>query len=152
MNVRAGALLLALGTAAWPQETSKKPITVEDLYRVDGPRAVVLSKDGTKAAFARAWIDPETRQDRSSLWLVDGSADKARALEAGEPDARSPLFSPDGRRIAFLSTRHRPKGWTPTPPVPPESDPATDLWVISADGGDAYLCKLANHCSGWNAG
>ena len=53
-------------------------------------------------------------------------------MEAGEPDARAPVFSPDGRWIAFLSTRARPEGWKQTPPAPPESDPATDIWLIPA--------------------
>ena len=53
-------------------------------------------------------------------------------MEAGEPDARAPVFSPDGRWIAFLSTRARPEGWKQTPPAPPESDPATDVWLIPA--------------------
>jgi dipeptidyl aminopeptidase/acylaminoacyl peptidase len=137
MTIRAAALLLSLALAPPAQEAAKSPITVDDLYRADAPRSLVLSSDGARAAYSRAWIDPETRRDRFSLWVVDGNREKARALEAGEPDARSPLFSPDGRRIVFHSTRPRPQGWRQTPPVPPESDAATDLWVISADGGEA---------------
>lgn len=117
------ALLLAVQDA--------KPITVEDLYRFEGPRSAVLSPAGDRAAYARGWIDAATREERSSLWI------DRRALEEGEPDARSPIFSPDGRWIVFLSTRPRPKGWKETPPAPPESEAATDLWLIPAAGGAA---------------
>src|SRR6185436_19392480 len=115
-------LLLALQAA---------PVSVDDLYRMEGPRTPVLSPAGDRAAYARGWIDPETRQERSSLWI------DRKPMEDGEPDARSPIFSPDGKLIVFLSTRPRPKGWKETPPAPPESEPAVDLWLIPAAGGRA---------------
>src|SRR5207244_2746382 len=37
--------------------------------------------------------------------------------------------------IAFLSTRPRPTGWKSVPPVPPQSDPAVDLWLLPTAGG-----------------
>lgn len=107
------------------------PITVEDLYRLEGPRTPVLSPAGDRAAYARGWIDAETREERSSLWV------DRKAAEEGEPDARAPIFSPDGKWIAFLSTRPRPKGWKETPPAPPESEVAVDLWLIPTAGGRA---------------
>jgi dipeptidyl aminopeptidase/acylaminoacyl peptidase len=137
MKIRTCALLLLLAGAGGAQEGAKTPLSVEDLYRSDVPKALALSRDGALAVYVRAWIDPETRQERNSLWLVDGSREKARALERGEPDGRSPLFSPDGRWIVFHSTRPRPQGWRQTPSVPSESDPATDLWVLPTDGGEA---------------
>ena len=107
------------------------PVAIEDLYRVEGPRQAALSPTGDRAAYIRGWIDPATREERGSLWL------DRRPMEEGEPDARSPVFSPDGKWIAFCSTRPRPEGWTPTSPAPPESDPAVDLWVIPTSGGKA---------------
>ncbi len=131
MTIRLLALVLAIGAVAGAQDAARTPILVEDLYRADGPRNVVLAKSGRMAAYVRAWIDPETKRERSSLWINDGTP---RPLEKGEPDARMPRFSPDGRWLAFLSTRPRPQGWKQTPPAPPESEPATDVWIIPADG------------------
>ncbi|HVE39640.1 MAG TPA: S9 family peptidase [Planctomycetota bacterium] len=137
MRIRTCSLLILLACAAGAQDGAKTPISVEDLYRSDAPKSLALSRDGAQAVYVRAWVDAETRQERNSLWLVDGSREKTRALERGEPDGRSPQFSPDGRWILFHSTRPRPQGWRQTPPAPPESDPALDLWVLPADGGDA---------------
>ena len=137
MTIRVGCWLLALAAVAGTQDVPKKPISIEDLYRSDAPRTPALSKDGANVVYVRAWIDPETRRERNSLWLAEGSRDKTRALETGEPDARFPQCSPDGRWILFHSTRPRPQGWKQTPPVPEESDPATDLWLLRSDGGDA---------------
>ena len=82
------------------------------------------SPDGKNPAFIRQWIDREKKQDRSSLWFVEGKRENARALEKDEPDARAPIFSPDGKWIAFLS--YRP-GQIPATP-----EGKKQLYVISA--------------------
>src|SRR4051812_4336935 len=98
---------------------SSKLLSIPDLYRLDTPTASALSPDGKRLAYVRQWNDPKTKTTRTSLWLVEGNRDKARPLEKDEPDARAPVFSPDGKWIAFLSTRPRPQGWKQTPSVPP---------------------------------
>lgn len=118
-------------------EPATKPLTVDDLYRLESPQSLVLAPDGKSAVFVRQWIDPERKEERHALWLVEGSRERTRPLEAGEPDARTPLYSPDGKWIAFLSTRPRPEGWRPTPPVPRASDPAVDVWLLPTSGGPA---------------
>jgi dipeptidyl aminopeptidase/acylaminoacyl peptidase len=132
-------LLLAASALATGQTpvAAKKPLAVEDLYRFDAPRDAALAPDGKSLAYARQWIDAKEKAERSSLWLVGGDAAKARPAEKGEPDARAPVYSPDGKWVAFLSTRPRPGGWKQTPPAPPQSDPATDVWLIPTKGGEA---------------
>ncbi|MDB5312938.1 MAG: hypothetical protein JWO38_7140 [Gemmataceae bacterium] len=115
----------------------KRLLTVDDLYRLDGPRDTALSPDGRAAVFVRQWIDPDTKTERMSVWRVGRERDTGSPAEPGEPDARAPVYSPDGKWVAFLSTRPRPDGWKRTPPAPPESDPATDVWLIPAAGGAA---------------
>ena len=122
---------LVLAAVLAPTVTHAQPksplLTVEDLYRFDGPRATALSPDGTAAVFIRQWIDAESKLERTSLWRVTGSRD-AVAAEPGEPDARALVYSPDGKWIAFLSTRPRPDGWKPTPPVPPGNGMRLPSW------------------------
>ena len=119
-----------LAVASFAEEL--KRLTPDDIYRLEGPQSVVVSPTTDAAAVIRRWIDGETKQERLSLWWKDASG--YRALENGEPDARSATFSPDGKWIVVRSTRPRPEGWKQTPAVPLQSDPATDLWLISADG------------------
>ena len=127
-------LLPASGTLTG-QPTGKKPLAVQDLHQLDGPRDAALSPDGKSLVYVRDWIDKE-RTDRLSLWLVEGDRANARPVEKSEPNARSPVFSPDGKWIAFLSTRPRPESGEQIPRVPPQSDPATDIWLVPAAGGE----------------
>jgi acylaminoacyl-peptidase len=129
--------LLLAGLAAGAGPMSKRYLSVEDLYRLDAPTAPALAPDGKGLAYVRHWLQRRGKQERFSLWLVEGGKEKARAAEKGEPDARAPVFSPDGKWLAFVSTRARPRGWKQTPAVPPQSDPAVDIWLMPAGGGPA---------------
>jgi dipeptidyl aminopeptidase/acylaminoacyl peptidase/lysophospholipase L1-like esterase len=127
-------LVLVANSPGQDAPDGRRALSPEDLYRLEGPQTVVVSPDGQQAAMIRRWVDGDTRAERFSLWLVPGDVKQARRLEAGEPDARAPAYSPDGRWIAVCSTRPHPAGFKPTPPAPPESDPATDIWLIASDG------------------
>lgn len=133
-------LAVLVPLAALPAQergTEKKLLAVEDLYRLDAPHSLALTPDGKQAVYVRQWIDARDKAERQALWLAEGSRDRVRALEKEEPDGRAPVVSPDGRWIAFLSTRPRPRGWQQTPSAPPESDAATDVWLLPITGGTA---------------
>ncbi|MCI0680691.1 MAG: S9 family peptidase [Gemmataceae bacterium] len=118
----------------------KTPLRVEDLYLFDAPKSPLLLPDGKRAVYVRNWIDADSKHERNSLWIVEGAKDKARPLEPGEPDARAPVVSPDGKWIAFLTTNERRpilQNVVPPPSVPAASDPPMDLWMISTAGGEA---------------
>ena len=114
-----------------------KFVSIDDLYRTDAPTAVTVSPDGKSVAYVRSWADRRQRQMRSSLWVARGTRDRARPLEPGQPDARAPFYSPDGKWIVFTSTRAFPDGTPAVSPVPPYSEAATDIWLIPAAGGKA---------------
>ena len=127
------ALVFATLLAAISQaEERLSRLTPEDLYLLDGHQAVVVAPNSEAAAIVRRWIDPQTKQERLSLLWGDGST--CRPIERDQPDARSVVFQPQGKWLAIRSTRPRPEGWKQTPPVPLQSDAATDIWLISPGG------------------
>lgn len=57
---------------------------------------------------------------QGSLWLLPASGGRARRVSGVFDDIRQPVWSPDGRRIAFFAYR----------------DGGYDLWSVAADGSD----------------
>lgn len=94
----------------------------EDVYELTGVSDPRLSPDGGLCAYTVWRIDRDANDYHSAIWLapVDGSA-PPRRFTAGEKRDASPRWSPDGTRLAFVSTR--------------EKDEA-QLYVIPADGGE----------------
>lgn len=108
-----------------------KPADIAHLHSIGAP---TLSPDGRRAVFAVTRPDLEEDAYLGSLWSVptDGSAPPAR-LTRGTRDT-GPVFSPDGRWIAFLR---------------PDEDKRPQVHVLPADGGEPW--KVTSHPLGAGA-
>lgn len=82
-----------------------QPSDLTALVSVADPQ---LSPDGRHVAYVLNRIDGDANKYTSQIWVVstDGSA-PPRALTAGEHRDAQPRWSPDGRVIAFGSTRKK---------------------------------------------
>jgi dipeptidyl aminopeptidase/acylaminoacyl peptidase len=128
------ATFSSLGWIGWCQEPV--PPRIEDLYLADSVLSPIEIEDGKGAIYCRSRVDPWTRTVKQSLWKATETG-VPRALEAGEPDAHSPMLTPDGKWILFLSSRPFADGTSAFSPVPPYSDPAADIWFLPVEGGKA---------------
>jgi dipeptidyl aminopeptidase/acylaminoacyl peptidase len=82
-----------------------RPFRFEELARVGRVGSFSLSPDDRWIAYALATPDVEANRSRSAIWLAAVSGGAPRGLTAGDVSDSAPAFSPDGSRIAFLSTR-----------------------------------------------
>jgi Tol biopolymer transport system component len=76
--------------------------TFMEMESVSGP---AISPDGRQIVFTRTWVDKVKDQYRSNLWIVDAEGARIRELTHGNWRDTSPVWSPDGKRIAFISDR-----------------------------------------------
>lgn len=120
--ILARLLLLMAAAQPTPLPTTKSLTAIRDSY----PH---LSPDGRRLLFH------SNRLERRSIWIADADGSNARVLFDGGTigvDPSSPVWSQDGRRIAFAM---KPAGATD----PNESE----IYVMNADGTDVRRLTTA---------
>src|SRR6185369_11532259 len=92
--------------AANAETTARRPMVPADLWTMERVGDPALSPDGRWVAFTVTRYSVDDNAGDSDLWVVpaDGSA-PPRRLTWNKGADNSPLWSPDGKRIAFLSKR-----------------------------------------------
>jgi dipeptidyl aminopeptidase/acylaminoacyl peptidase len=64
-----------------------------------------ITADGRRVVYVEGWNDREKDAAYANLWLLSADGRERRALTAGPWKDRSPRWSPDGMRLAWLSGR-----------------------------------------------
>ncbi|MCH7993012.1 MAG: S9 family peptidase, partial [Planctomycetes bacterium] len=97
------------------------PFSVRDLVDMDRIGDFRVSPDGTTIVFEKRVVDLDENKLKADLWLVRMDGTRLRRLTSHEKGSSSPLWSPDGKSILFLSARGG----------------SSQVWRIAADGGEA---------------
>ncbi len=117
------ALLLAAASLA--AQESRRPVTLDDLQRLKDVSDPQLSPDGAWAAYTVSEVDVKGDQHVSDLWMTSWDGKTTVRLTSSPKESEStPRWSPDGKWLAFLSSRGDEH----------ESD---QLWLLSRAGGEA---------------
>ncbi len=117
---------------------SKGPITAEDLYRIQTVEDPQISPDGEYVAFVRVSPDAPNKTYKRNIWLLPLAQGEAIQLTRGDKDSQ-PRWSPDGRQLAFVSSRGE--------------KPQIYLLPTATPGGEARaLTSMANgaHSPDWS--
>lgn len=82
-----------------------EPLTPELMWDMERVGAPSVSPDGNLLVFAVTQYDIDENSPESNIYLLDRNTGHTRRITFSGSD-RSPIFSPCGDRIAFLSGRH----------------------------------------------
>ncbi|HMD40883.1 MAG TPA: S9 family peptidase [Candidatus Acidoferrum sp.] len=114
------AAVLAGQLALRAQEAARHAITFDDLIRMHRVGEAQISPDGKWVAYTVSTPDMDANRGTSNIWIVPTSGGAALQLTQSGHDT-SPVWSPGGKTIAFLSSR--------------SGD--SQVYLLSMDGGEA---------------
>ena len=98
-------LWLVIAGGVFGAEENYKLLGKETFLDMESIRSPRISPDGTQILFARNWVDKMEDRGRSNIWIIDIAGTRVRELTHGNWSDSSPVWSPDGKKIAFLSDR-----------------------------------------------
>lgn len=110
-------LLASLTPAA-----DQRPLTVDDFFALKSVGAPVLSPDGAQVAYTVRSMDLKKDKADTDIYLIATAGGEAMRLTTSPKAETNPRFSPDGKWIAFLSSREGDKG---------------QVFLLSRGGGEA---------------
>ena len=133
---RAIAALVLVFAFALTGFTQQKAITVDDVMDIVGASNPEISPDGSWIIYSRSELKWKDNKRESSLWMLSTDGKEHFRLTSHDSDA-SPAWSPDGKSIAFLSSRGG------------DAAAGRQIWLIRSAGGEAQ--KLTDHKDGLSA-
>jgi len=114
------AATFVLGAAA-SAPAAPSPLRFEQNAKVARIGGFDVSPDGRWVAYAVGTPFVAENTTRSAIWIAPARGGDPRRLTTGEKRDSDPAFSPDGRRVAFLSNR----------------DGGSQIWTVDLSGGEA---------------
>jgi dipeptidyl aminopeptidase/acylaminoacyl peptidase len=115
------AFVLGLLTPISPAAAAgKRPLTFDDLTRVQRVADPQISPDGKWIAYTITIVDKEKNSRDPDIWIVPAAGGNPRQLTSSPKSDTRPRWSPDSRQIAFVSTR----------------DGSSQLYLIPLNGGE----------------
>jgi len=115
---------LALGFLEPAAAASSRLLGAEDIIALREASDPRLSPDGQWVAYVVRTADPVKDKHNSHLWMSSWDGKQSIQLTYSDQSESSPRWSPDGKSLAFLTSRG-------------ENDPPQQVWLLDRQGGEA---------------
>ena len=120
MNMPAAAILCALVPAIALAQS--RPLRVEDIFALKTVSDPRLSPDGEWLAYTVSQMDEKKDAADTDIFMIPVRGGEPMRVTASDEPETSPRWSPDGRFLAFLSSRDGKKA---------------QVWLLDRRGGEA---------------
>lgn len=107
-------------------QNGKEPVKVTDMLKIKSIAGVNMSKDGSKAVFTVTSIEPDgdnklEHKYVNHVWMVNTDGHSYPKQLTAKENSSQPVFSPDGKQIAFVRS----------------VDGKSQIFLLPLDGGEA---------------
>jgi dipeptidyl aminopeptidase/acylaminoacyl peptidase len=123
MILVAAAMMFAIAPAGVAQEAASgalKPLTAQQAINTHGISDLHFSPDGTHVAMTVS-EPPKGTTRLTHIWMLTVATKELRQFTASSKSEDSPRWSPDGKKLAFLSDR----------------EDSRQIYTLTMDGGEA---------------
>ena len=112
----------AQDSATKPASTTPRNITIDDFFQIRDVSQPEMSPDGQWVAYAVRTRMLKEDKNEQRLWMISTHGGDAVPMTAEGVSSSHPRWSPDGKYLAFLSSRNAGK---------------TQVWLLNRLGGEA---------------
>ena len=128
-----GCLTFLLSRFPFPGlSAQQRAMTIEDYLALPSVGDPQLSPDGKWVAYTVTHYSLKENRGTTRIWLADVASGTSRQLTAGPGSDRQPRWSPDGRTLAFVSTR----------------ESGAQLWLLNMGGAGGEARRVSSLADG----
>jgi dipeptidyl aminopeptidase/acylaminoacyl peptidase len=111
----------------------KRPITFEDMMKMQQISDPQVSPDGRWVAYTQTSVDLEANKKTGHIWLIPTAGGEPRQLTFGDGSDSRARWAPDGQSLAFISSRGG----------------KSQVWILPMNGGEArQLTHISTEADG----